>query len=110
MQSESVAVMTRPAGAADLHLTCAVCGNTFIFAADEQQFFLERGFQHPPKRCKKCMAKRALGKSKVHAETHTHCASCGVATIVPFVPSQGRPVLCHTCFVGTRRQPATVAN
>lgn len=98
---------TRSIGLSDLQLTCSVCGQSFIFAADEQQFFLERGFQHPPKRCKKCMAKRAVGKSKVHAETRTHCASCGTPTIVPFVPSQGRPVLCHACFKENRRPSAT---
>jgi CxxC-x17-CxxC domain-containing protein len=26
------------------------------------------------------------------------CAACGAPTIVPFRPSQARPVLCRACF------------
>jgi CxxC-x17-CxxC domain-containing protein len=102
---EMTARVVRPTD--DLQLMCAVCGHTFLFTADEQQFFIERGFQHPPKRCKKCIAKRFPGKSRVHTETHTQCANCGVATTVPFVPSQGRPVLCHSCFREGRRPAVT---
>jgi len=41
----------------DKTLTCAECGEDFIFSDDEQQFFNERGFQEP-KRCKPCREKR----------------------------------------------------
>ncbi|MFQ5823820.1 MAG: zinc-ribbon domain-containing protein [bacterium] len=41
----------------DKTLTCVECGQEFIFSADEQQFYSERGFQEP-KRCKPCREKR----------------------------------------------------
>ena len=30
------------------------------------------------------------------------CAACGVLTTVPFEPKNGKPVLCHACFVKAR--------
>jgi CxxC-x17-CxxC domain-containing protein len=34
----------------------------------------------------------------VRTETRTHCSACGEETTVPFRPTQGRPVLCRSCF------------
>jgi CxxC-x17-CxxC domain-containing protein len=34
----------------------------------------------------------------VRAETRTRCSACGEDTTVPFRPTQGRPVLCRSCF------------
>jgi CxxC-x17-CxxC domain-containing protein len=31
-------------------------------------------------------------------ETSVICGQCGSLTIVPFLPIQGRPVLCRSCF------------
>ncbi len=31
-------------------------------------------------------------------ETRTTCSECGTETTVPFKPTQGRPVLCRSCF------------
>ena len=40
--------------------TCADCGDEFIWTAGEQEFFHEKGFADPPKRCKACrQARRA---------------------------------------------------
>jgi hypothetical protein len=40
--------------------TCADCGGEFIWTAGEQEFFHEKGFADPPKRCKTCrQARRA---------------------------------------------------
>ncbi|MGA2728854.1 MAG: zinc-ribbon domain containing protein [Terracidiphilus sp.] len=93
----------------DLNLTCSVCSGSFVFTADEQLFFFEKGFQHAPKRCKRCMANRAARKCKVRAETHTQCACCGAPTTVPFIPSQRRPVLCHACFQSNKAAAAPPA-
>jgi CxxC-x17-CxxC domain-containing protein len=44
----------------DQQITCAECGNVFLFSAAEQQFYTERGLASPPKRCKGCrQARRA---------------------------------------------------
>jgi CxxC-x17-CxxC domain-containing protein len=97
----------------DRHLKCSDCGNDFVFTAGEQLFFSDKQFKNDPKRCKLCKAKRAgLGRSPNAApltalpfsktETRTECSVCGIETTVPFKPTQGRPVLCRSCFVEKR--------
>ncbi|HEY4356467.1 MAG TPA: zinc-ribbon domain containing protein [Acidobacteriaceae bacterium] len=105
----------------DRLLKCCDCGNDFIFTAGEQLFFFDKQFKNDPKRCKLCKAKRAgLGRSPSAAtaavtalplsrtETRTKCSACGVETTVPFKPTQGRPVLCRSCFQ-LKRVPSAVA-
>ena len=87
----------------DKTLKCVDCGNDFVFTAGEQLFFHDKQFKNEPKRCKACKSKRASGKV-VRPETRTVCSECGAETTVPFKPSQGRPVLCRSCF--QRKQPA----
>ena len=38
----------------DQQLTCADCNRDFTWTASEQEFFREKGFTNPPKRCKEC--------------------------------------------------------
>ena len=101
---------------ADRFLKCSDCGNDFVFTAGEQLFFYDKQFKNDPKRCKLCKAKRAgLGRSAnanaasglplSRTETRTECSECGVETTVPFKPTQGRPVLCRSCFQ-MKRVPA----
>jgi CxxC-x17-CxxC domain-containing protein len=103
----------------DRFLKCADCGNDFVFTAGEQLFFSDKQFKNDPKRCKLCKAKRSgLGRSTnpnaatalpfSRTETRTECSACGVETTVPFKPTQGRPVLCRSCFQ-LMRVPAAVA-
>ena len=35
-------------------LTCVDCRQDFIWTTGEQEFFAEKGFTDPPKRCKDC--------------------------------------------------------
>ena len=86
----------------DRILTCVDCGSEFVFTAGEQLFFQEKNFINTPKRCKPCKAKRATGSLRVRAETRTECSACGTETTVPFKPTQGRPVLCRSCFEKAR--------
>jgi len=79
-------------------LKCIDCGSEFIFTAGEQLFFHDKDFKNDPKRCKQCKARRATGGPRVRAETRTQCSACGIETTVPFRPTQGRPVLCRSCF------------
>ena len=80
----------------DKTLKCVSCAEEFVFSAGEQMFFSEKQFQHEPKHCKKCKAR--LGNARRRPETSATCAECGSSTIVPFLPSRGRPVLCRPCF------------
>lgn len=102
----------------DRILKCSDCGNDFVFTAGEQIFFFDKQFKNDPKRCKPCKAKRAgLGRNTQsgavtlplsRTETRTQCSACGVETTVPFKPTQGRPVLCRSCFQ-LKRVPTAVA-
>ena len=38
----------------DQTLTCIDCGEEFTWSAGEQEFFREKGFTNPPKRCRQC--------------------------------------------------------
>jgi hypothetical protein len=40
----------------DKYLQCSDCGATFVFSAEEQEFFQSRGFTNEPKRCPSCHA------------------------------------------------------
>ncbi len=82
----------------DRVLKCIDCGEEFVFTAGEQLFFHDKQFKNDPKRCKQCKAKRANGGPRVRTETRTKCSACGEDTTVPFRPTQGRPVLCRSCF------------
>ncbi len=103
----------------DRLLKCSDCGNEFVFTAGEQIFFYDKQFKNDPKRCKLCKARRAgLGKTAntsgaaplpfSRTETRTMCSECGIETTVPFKPTQGRPVLCRSCFQ-MKRVPSGVA-
>ena len=103
----------------DRFLKCSDCSQEFVFTAGEQIFFYDKQFKNDPKRCKLCKAKRAgLGRSAnpeamaalpfSRTETRTECSECGIETTVPFKPTQGRPVLCRSCFQ-MKRVPSGVA-
>ena len=38
----------------DQQMTCADCKRDFTWTAGEQEFFREKGFTSPPKRCREC--------------------------------------------------------
>jgi CxxC-x17-CxxC domain-containing protein len=44
----------------------------------------------------------------VRPETRTNCSQCGEATTVPFKPTQGRPVLCRSCFKHQAAQQGSI--
>ena len=94
----------------DRALKCVDCGTSFVFTAGEHLFFHDKQFKNDPKRCKVCKTKRLRGRSRRRQETRTACAQCGAETTVPFKPTQGRPVLCRSCFQqqGTHAPEAAV--
>lgn len=45
----------------DKNLTCADCGQEFVFTASEQDFYAQRGFTEP-RRCSSCRASRKASR------------------------------------------------
>lgn len=84
----------------DINLKCEDCGQSFVFTAGEQQFYAEKNFQNQPKRCKVC---RDARKQRTRGEMfRSVCAQCGQEAVVPFKPTEGRPVYCSECFARMR--------
>jgi CxxC-x17-CxxC domain-containing protein len=92
----------------DRVLKCVDCRVDFVFTAGEQVFFFDKQFTNDPKHCKQCKAKCARGSSRVRPETRTTCSVCSEETTVPFKPTQGRPVLCRSCFQKQAGKPELV--
>jgi CxxC-x17-CxxC domain-containing protein len=94
----------------DQLLKCIECDRDFLFTAGEQEFFRDKQFKNPPKRCKACKTHRVavLGgrptpvPSIPRTETRAVCSHCRKETTVPFRPRQGRPVFCRECFQDRR--------
>ncbi len=42
----------------DKTIKCIDCGEKFVFTANEQRFYQEKGFTNEPKRCKSCRDKK----------------------------------------------------
>jgi len=94
----------------DRTLTCADCGASFTFSADDQAYHAEKGFTNDPKRCPSCRAQRrdqrggssyggGGGGGYGQREMFTAvCASCGNEARVPFQPRGDKPVYCSDCF------------
>jgi CxxC-x17-CxxC domain-containing protein len=98
----------------DRTLTCADCGEAFVFTASEQEFYAERQFSEP-RRCPSCRAVRKLsrgGSSEPVREGASFassrqmfsatCSSCGREARVPFQPTGTKPVYCSDCFTSQR--------
>jgi CxxC-x17-CxxC domain-containing protein len=86
----------------DKSLTCADCGCTFSFSAEDQEFFKSKGYLNEPKRCPSCRQARkadrgnsGLGPRQMYTVT---CAECGKEAKVPFQPRGDKPVYCSDCF------------
>ena len=104
---------------ADKSLTCADCGQEFVFTASEQQFYADRQFTEP-RRCPSCRAARKAarnegggyasgggygsgGYDRAPREMFSAtCSNCGREAQVPFQPTNGKPVYCSDCFKSQR--------
>jgi CxxC-x17-CxxC domain-containing protein len=96
----------------DRAILCVDCGQEFVWTAGEQLFFHDKGLKNEPKRCKPCkqaknerlaaIANAQASGVRQRIEVSVQCAQCGQTTTVPFYPSQGRPVYCRSCFIGSR--------
>ena len=101
----------------DKNLTCADCGQEFVFTASEQDFYAQRGFTEP-RRCPSCRASRKAARNSEGGGSSyggygardrgpremfsATCSSCGKEAQVPFRPTSGKPVYCSDCFRSQR--------
>lgn len=91
----------------DRPLVCRDCGKEFMWTAGEQEFFAEKGFSHPPSRCKEHRIKHKAQVEGVRGlpqrrEYDIVCSSCGKPGKVPFEPSTKHALLCTDCFMSQR--------
>ncbi len=82
----------------DKTLVCKDCGAEFVFTAGEQEFYAEKGFVNEPQRCKECRDSRKRNSRASREMFTATCANCGKEAVIPFKPSEGRPVYCSDCF------------
>lgn len=107
---------------ADKTLTCRDCGQPFVFTAGEQEFYAQKGFTNQPSRCPDCRRANKAARNGGDAysggsygggyssrgdrgDRTMHpavCSNCGKDTMVPFVPTSGKPVYCSDCFRSQR--------
>lgn len=85
------------------NLKCEDCGKDFVFTAEEQDFYREKGFENEPKRCLDCRRTRKRERadrrnSGPKTMTTVTCDQCGKQDQVPFTPTPGKPILCSECF------------
>lgn len=94
----------------DKTLHCVECGQDFIFTASEQEFYESKGFTNEPRRCPACRQARKQRMGIATPERPQRemfpavCAACGKETMVPFKPSNDRPVYCRECFLARKAE------
>jgi CxxC-x17-CxxC domain-containing protein len=101
----------------DRLIKCVDCGEDFTFTVGEQEFYRDHGLTNAPTRCKRCRESRkgprggGAGGGAARRSNGPRggpggakpmfpavCANCGTETMVPFKPSNDRPVYCRDCF------------
>ena len=87
----------------DIELTCADCGCTFVFSAEEQEFYAEKGFA-TPKRCPACRSARKKQRHNGRKRYTVNCSKCGCETTVPFKPREDKEVYCAECYKSVKEQ------
>ncbi|MDP3786046.1 MAG: zinc-ribbon domain containing protein [Candidatus Omnitrophota bacterium] len=87
----------------DKRLICKQCSQEFIFAASEQEFYLQKNLQYEPKRCKSCRPLKKINQSAGNSNNpmqlfNVICAKCDKKAQIPFKPISGRPLYCRLCY------------
>ena len=82
-------------------ITCRDCGTGFLFSESEQDFYVEKGFANEPQRCPECRTARKNQQRGGRGNSERKmfpavCAQCGRDTMVPFRPSNDKPVIART--------------
>jgi len=72
----------------DKNLTCADCGQQFVFSAEDQEFYASRGFSEP-KRCRNCRSSGVSSTMSPNAPQRITSGGDGLA-----IDSEGRVYTC----------------
>lgn len=92
-------------------LICRDCSQNFAFSVGEQEFFLKKGLKNEPKRCPNCRLVMRVQRNgdDINRTCEVPCASCNIATRVPFKPKGYRPVYCVGCFQSKKKEESELA-
>jgi CxxC-x17-CxxC domain-containing protein len=109
----------------DRVIKCVDCGEDFTFTVGEQEFYRDHGLTNAPTRCKRCRENRKgqrgpgpgggegrrgngpRGAGAAKPMFAAVCANCGAETMVPFKPTNDRPVYCRDCFEAKKASGGT---
>ena len=84
----------------DQTILCRDCRQPFVFAVGEQHDYQINGYGAPT-RCPNCRRRKRYAEQGSPISEIT-CARCGAITVVPFVPEEGRRLLCQDCLSARR--------
>lgn len=76
-------------------IICKKCKTEFLFTAEEQVFYKEKGLKNEPSFCKECRSREKVRRKKLYPAV---CSKCGCKAWVPFQPKGDRPIYCQSCF------------
>ena len=82
----------------DITIRCGECGENFIWTAQEQAFFKERGLENQPTRCIDCRKKRRKQLKEEKKIMDIKCAKCGLSSTARFFETNDKPMYCPECF------------
>lgn len=70
----------------DVNLLCKDCGQSFVFTAKEQKFYVKQGFEHVPTRCENCRLAARERRDRGQEYTAITCKVTNKVGRVPFTP------------------------
>jgi CxxC-x17-CxxC domain-containing protein len=75
----------------DQNIMCSDCNQEFVFTTGERQFYIERGFEYPPKRCKPCRAQRKQQASRSREPAPPSSGNSREANYTGYRPKEAHP-------------------
>ena len=85
-------------------LICRDCGRNFIWTANEQKFFADKGLKNVPSRCENC---RLIYKEKhkFKVSSPVKCSDCQAEGEIAYLPENKKDlILCETCFAKRQKE------
>lgn len=83
---------------ADQKLMYRDCQKNFIFTVGQQEFYHQKRLMHAPSRRASRKNIRTSFRNKSQPDIVITCSNRDIKTKVPFLPQNGRPIYCATCY------------